>query len=232
MPQAIAQRRKSQEQKPKRAKPMPRAKRREQLLDVARRIIQRGGIGSLTMSALAEESGAAKPVVYEHFENAESVAVALLETYFETMIELVASRTSEAESLDEYLSIAIDTQFEFHRKDRLVVRGITNGHSSGDRLNATYLKVRENSLETLQELVRQQGASAEDAAAAGFVLWELIASSVFEFAMKPNAGKYRDAVKRMALGAVHAIVPETGRKPVTPEKILATARAFKQSRGA
>ena len=144
--------------KPKRMKPMPRAERREQLLRIARKIIQRGGIGALTMSALAEESGASKPVVYEHFDNSESVAIALLDIYFATMIDMVDARTSAAETLDEYLSIAIDTQFEFHQKDKLVVRNITNGHSSGNRLNAAFLRLKENSVETLQELLQQQGA--------------------------------------------------------------------------
>lgn len=210
---------------------MPRAERRAQLLHVARKIIQRGGIGALTMSALAEESGAAKPIVYEHFDNSESVAIALLENYFETMIDLVDARTGKAETLDEYLAIAIDAQFEFHEKDKLVVRSITNGHSSGSRLNATYLKLKESSVDTLQDLVRQQGAPQDASAAAGFVLWEMISSSVYEFAGRPGAEQAKEALKRMVIGAVNAIAPGRGTRPVTPARILATSRTLKQSRG-
>lgn len=210
---------------------MPRLERREQLLNVARRIIQRGGIGALTMSALAEQSRASKPVVYEHFDNSESVAIALLEDYFETMVDLVNARTSEAETLEEYLSIAIDTQFEFHKNDKLVVRSITNGHSSGDRLNTVYLKLKENSVETLAELVRQQGASPQGSEAAGHVLWEMISSTVYEFAGRPSAGTAKETLKRMVLGAINALVPGKGAKPVTPAKILAASHALRQSRG-
>jgi len=209
---------------------MPRAERRRQLLEVARGIVQKGGIGALTMSALADESGASKPVVYEHFDNAESVAIALLETYFETMIELVTARAANAETLDEYLSIAIDAQFEFHRADRLVVRGITNGHSSGERLNAVFLKMRDSSVETLRELVEQQGASPEAAAVAGSALWEMISNSVYEFATSKQADEARETLKRMVIGAVHAVAPDAKRRPVTPAVILARARELKQSR--
>jgi AcrR family transcriptional regulator len=208
---------------------MPRAERREQLLRVARKIILRNGIGALTMSALAEESGASKPVVYEHFDNSESVAIALLDAYFATMIDLVDNRARHAETLDEYLSIAIDTQFEFHKKDKLVVRSITNGHSSGNRLNAAYLRLKENSVETLQELVRQQGAPEEATRTAGFLIWEMMSSGVYEFAGSPNAESAREALKRMVIGAVHAIAPTAGIRPVTPEKILETSRALKAS---
>jgi AcrR family transcriptional regulator len=232
MSQALTTRqsRGTQRTKTQRAKPMPRAQRREQLLGVARRIIQQDGIGALTMSSLAEQSGASKPVVYEHFENAEAVAVALLESYFETMIEMVTARTSEAETLDEYLSIAIDAQFEFHRNNRLVVRSITNGHASGDRLNSVYLQLMDSSVETLQELVRQQGASPETSAAAGYVLCEMIANAVYEFAMHKDAETARETLKSMVIGAVHAIVPDAKARPVTPAGIIAKARAFKQSR--
>jgi AcrR family transcriptional regulator len=215
--------------KAKTVKPMPRAERRGQLLRTARKIIQRGGIGALTMSALAEESGASKPVVYEHFDNSESVAIALLDIYFATMIDMVDARTSAADTLDEYLSIAIDTQFEFHQKDKLVVRNITNGHSSGERLNAAFLRLKDNSVETLQELLQQQGAPVDASAAAGFVLWEMISSGVYEFADRPDAESAREALKRMVIGAVHAIVPEAGKRPVTPAKILAASRALKSS---
>ncbi len=210
---------------------MPRAERRTQLLSVARGIIRKKGIGGLTMSGLAEAAGASKPVVYEHFENAEAVAVALLENYFETMIDLVAARTANAQTLDEYLSIAIDTQFEYHRKDKLVVRSMTNGHSSSERLNEAYLKLRDSSVETLEELIRQQGASPEASSVAGYVLWDVITGAVFEFGMRPDGEAAQENLKRMVLGAIHAIVPESRTKPVTPAKILATARAFKQSRG-
>jgi len=223
------ERRDARQAGPKRAKPMPRAERRKQLLGVARRIIQRGGIGALTMSALAEKSGASKPVVYEHFDNSESVAIALLEDYFETMVDLVDSRTGEAETLDEYLSIVIDTQFEFHRKDKLVVRSITNGHSSSDRLNAVYLKLMENSVETLQELVRQQGASPEASAVAGHVLYEMITNATYEFAGHTGDEGARETLKRMVLGAVHSLVTGKAAKPVTPTKIIAASRALRQS---
>lgn len=224
---ALVERRRTQGAKRKRAKPLPRAQRREQLLGVARRMIQRGGIGVLTMSALAEESGTSKPVVYDHFDNSEAVAIALLDESFETLVDLIAERTKDAETLEDYLSIAIDTEFEFQKRDKLVVRSITNGHSASGRVNAVFLKQREVAIETLQELVRQQGASPDVAAAAGLALCELISGAANGFTMGPDAESAKETVKRMVIGAVQAIVPEAKAKPVTPAKILATSRARK-----
>lgn len=212
-------------------RPMPRAKRREQLLEVAQSIIQENGIGGLTMSALAEKSGASKPIVYEHFDNAESVAIALIDKYFETMIDMVAERVSGAETLEQYLSAAIDTKFEFHRNDKLVVRSITNGHASGERLNAAYRAVGESAMETFEELVRQQGVLPARAPIVGRFLWETTSYMVFEYAGSDGEEEARTTLKAMIMGALHAIIPGQGVKPVTPEKILAKSRAMKQSRG-
>lgn len=186
-------------------------------------------MGALTMEAVSERSGASKPVVYEHFANSEAVAVALLENYLQTMVELVDSRTRDAATLDEYLSIAIDTHFEFHREDRLVVRSITNGHSPSERLNRLYLELRDASVETFQDLLQQQGANEREAHVAGAILWEMITSSVYEFAMDDNAEAARETLKRMVLGAVRAVAPKTDRKPVTPAKILAKSDALRAS---
>lgn len=212
----------------KRAKSMPRAERRKQLLSVARKIIANGGIGALTMSRLAHHSGVSKPVVYDHFDNSESVAIALLNEYFEESVDLVDKRTKDANTLGEYLSIAVDAQFEFHDKDRLSVRGITNGHSSSEQLNKTYREMRRVTLETFQELLLQQGVARAAAKAGGFFLAELMASGIFEFAAERNNATAKEVLKRMMIGAIDAIVSAKGAKPTTPAKALARSRRLKR----
>lgn len=208
--------------------PLPRAERRRHLLDTARRMVREGGIGALTMAGLAERSGASKPVVYEHFTNAEDVAVALLREYFHSMIDMVDGRTRDAETLAEYLSIAVDCNFELHRADGLPVRALTNGHTTGERLNSAYRDLREGSLDTFADLLGQQGVSPEVARPAGFALWEMLGSMVQEYATGPDWEVARETLKRMMLGAVQALVPENRSRPRTPESILATSQRLKQ----
>lgn len=211
-----------------RLKPLPRDERRQQLLDAARRIVREGGIGALTMAGLAERSGASKPVVYEHFTNAEDVAVALLREYFHSMIDLVDARAKDAETLADYLSIAVDCNFEYHRADGLVVRSLTNGHATGERLNAAYRELRDGALDTFADLLGQQGVPPEVARPAGFALWEIQNAIVQEYAAAEDWEVARDTLKHMMLGAVRALAPENRSRPHTPEGILATAQRLKQ----
>ena len=207
-----------------RLRPLPRAERRQHLLRVAHAMVREGGIGALTMAGLAERAGASKPVVYEHFTNAEDVAVALLGEYFKAMIELVDARTQDAETLEDYLSIAVDCHFDYHRADGLVVRSLTNGHTTGDRLNAVYRDLRGRALDTFADLLGQQGVTEALSRPAGFALWEMMNGTVHEYALGSEWQAAREALKRMMLGAVRALVPENRRKPQTPDAILATAQ--------
>ena len=211
-----------------RAKAMPRAERRKQLLAVARKIVAKDGIGALTMAALAERAGVSKPVVYENFDNSESVAIALLDEYFETAVEAVDTAARDAVTLGEYLSRAVDAEFDINAGDTLFARAITNGYSSSERLNKAYRKLRKITLETFQDLLAQQGVEKPVAATAGFVLAEMMTSTVFEYASKRNNLIARETLKAMLNGAVSAIVPLQKERPQTPAKTLATYRRLKK----
>ncbi|WP_394822479.1 TetR/AcrR family transcriptional regulator [Pendulispora albinea] len=58
---------------------VPPEQRREQLLDIALRIINREGVGAVTMDAVARKAGVTRPVVYDHFEDADHVLRAVLD---------------------------------------------------------------------------------------------------------------------------------------------------------
>jgi len=207
---------------------MPRAQRRDQLLAIAGRIVAEGGIGALTMEALAEAAGVSKPVVYEHWDNSESVAVSLLDDYFNAAVEAVDTAARDAATLGEYLSLAIDAQFEFHTRDRLTPWGITNGYSSSERLNNAYRQLRKITLETFEDLLIQQGVEQQLAEAAGFGLAAIMNSTVYEYGPRPHNQIAKDALKAMMNGALSAIVPLQEARPQTPERTLATYRRLKK----
>lgn len=198
---------------------MPRAERREQLLNTARDIIRDGGIGALTMSALAEQSGASKPVVYEHFENSEAVAIALLDASFDTTASLAVSRLGAAETIYEYLDIVIDVLFEINARETPLVRSITNGFSSTSEVNAFYLSQHKRSHAVYMDLLLQQGLDEKVARLAAYALLEMVAAVVAEFDGHHDLIN-NQTLKQMVRGAVRSLVPDNQVRPLVPHAIL------------
>jgi AcrR family transcriptional regulator len=56
---------------------LPRAERREQLLDTALAIVREQGTDALTLGHLAERAGVSKPIAYEHFKTRSGLLMAL-----------------------------------------------------------------------------------------------------------------------------------------------------------
>ena len=200
---------------------MPKAERRAQLLSTAREILQSGGIGALTMSALAERSGASKPVVYEHFENSESVAIELLNEFYGNMVRLSVERLVNPETIFDYFDIIVDLMFDYYYQERTLVRMITNGFSANSEVNAYYLEQQEHSHAVYKELLLQQGIADKVAHVAAYALQEMIGQTIQEFAGADDQLE-RDTLKRLVDGMIHGLVSEQGSKPLLPIKLLDT----------
>src|SRR5687767_10389478 len=56
---------------------LPKAARREQLLDTALAIVREEGTDALTLGHLAERAGVSKPIAYEHFTTRSGLLMAL-----------------------------------------------------------------------------------------------------------------------------------------------------------
>ena len=177
------------------------------------------GIGALTMSALAERSGASKPVVYEHFENSEAVAVALLGEHFRSLIDRSIERIQTPDTIYEYFDIVIDCMFDYYLEEAPLVRIITNGFSSTSEVNAFYLEQQERTHEVYKDLLQQQGIGKDVAPVAAYGLSELIAYTVMQFAGANNAVD-RATLKQMVRGLIHSLVPDQGAKPEVPRSLL------------
>jgi len=202
------------------------------LLDAAQRIVERDGVAALTVSALTKEAGVSRPVVYEHFRNSEAIAIALIEHYFASIVELVDTRTRDAATLDEYLARAIDAEFEYHRDKSAMVRNLTQGHATSRGLDAAYQELRQRTVDTFVDLLSQQGADDKVARVGGFALAELIPGVVYQFASDAHADLAKDTLSTFIKGAIHAIVPELGARPQTPAKVLRASRIISKLRDA
>ncbi|WP_426751556.1 TetR/AcrR family transcriptional regulator [Myxococcus sp. Y35] len=60
-------------------KKLPKAQRRDQLLDTAMAIVREEGTDALTLGHLAERAGVSKPIPYEHFKTRAGLLMALYE---------------------------------------------------------------------------------------------------------------------------------------------------------
>ncbi|WP_395674565.1 TetR/AcrR family transcriptional regulator [Inquilinus sp.] len=61
------------------ARKLPKAERRDQLLDTALAIVREEGTDALTLAHVAERAGVSKPIAYEHFGTRSGLLIALYE---------------------------------------------------------------------------------------------------------------------------------------------------------
>lgn len=200
---------------------MPKAERRIQLLGIAREMIQEGGLDALTMSGLAARSGAVKPVVYEHFENSEAVAIALVDDYFQNISNYVSIIVDKSNDIYEYMDLVVDSLIDYCKNNKFHIRSVTNGFTSSyEGLNRIFREYNRRSIAIFARLLTDQGVSLELAQPAAYGLHELISSMVFEFATKSDVENAKAVLKSMLKGILNALVADAGRKPKTPENLL------------
>ncbi|MFE3193588.1 TetR/AcrR family transcriptional regulator [Nocardia sp. NPDC059240] len=81
---------------------MPATQRRDQILDVCRRLADEQGFGAVTINAVAAESGVTRTVIYHQFGGLLGMQIALLDREFESA---AAGFTTAVTPIDEELSI-------------------------------------------------------------------------------------------------------------------------------
>ena len=70
---------------------LPRAQRREQLLDVTKRIVGEGGLHAVSIERVSREAGITRPIVYEHFSDLGGLLAALLDREGERALAQLSS---------------------------------------------------------------------------------------------------------------------------------------------
>jgi AcrR family transcriptional regulator len=68
---------------------LPKAERRQQLLDVARAIVRDQGTDALTLVSLAELAEVTRPVAYEHFKTRSGLLIALARNIDDRQVEVL-----------------------------------------------------------------------------------------------------------------------------------------------
>jgi AcrR family transcriptional regulator len=92
-----------------------RKRRREELLDVADRVIERRGV-VVSMDDIASEAGITKPVLYRHFGDKDGLFEALTERYVDEL-KLALRPAIEADEPRDRLAAAIDAYLSYVERE-------------------------------------------------------------------------------------------------------------------
>lgn len=217
MPRTEALSRSTQNQA--RVRRVPHSERHLQLLEAARAIIRSDGVGSLTMSRLADAVGVTKPIVYKHFRNSEDVIIEILEQYVRGSIDIAADYVKNASTIFEFMDGIIESFFKYARSEGTIIRSITNGFSFSDAVNACFLETQDRSLRIYRHLLLQQNVPERKASVAAYAMLEMINSTILEFAPDSTADD-ENMLKEMVRGALSVLVDGRGSKPHVPAHIL------------
>jgi AcrR family transcriptional regulator len=88
-------------QTPSRGPRLTRAERREQLLDVTKRVVGEQGVHAVSIDRVAREAGITRPIVYEHFSDLGGLLRALLDREGERALAQLASFMPHASDAGE-----------------------------------------------------------------------------------------------------------------------------------
>ena len=193
--------------RPRRGRGVPRAKRHEQLLEIARQLVAEGGPKALTMTALSELAEVGKPVIYSHFSNSAEVIIELLDLHFKKLTESVEKRLTNARTLTEYISCLVDGSFETESRSNLPVHRITNGFSSNEMINAAFLKYEDEFQKNWEDLLKHCGVSPDEAEVGGQCISGMVRNTIYSYALDPRRDIARDVLKKSLLGVIRSLSP-------------------------
>src|SRR5919197_1422791 len=92
---------------------LPRAERRQQLLDAAQEVFVAQGYHAAAMDDIAERAGVSKPVLYQHFPGKLELYLALLDTHCDALVDRLRRALSATNDNKERVSGAMRAYYEF-----------------------------------------------------------------------------------------------------------------------
>jgi AcrR family transcriptional regulator len=86
---------------------MTGAQRREQLLDIGRRLFAKRGFDGTSIEEIAAQAGVSKPVVYEHFGGKEGLYAVVVDREMQTLLTMVTYMTEGEHSREKFEDAAV-----------------------------------------------------------------------------------------------------------------------------
>ena len=125
---------------------LPAAQRREQLLEVARRVLALRGFYETTMAEIADSAGVTKPVLYQHFESKRDLYTAVLEDIGARLRTKVLDAAGAAEAPRQQVFAGFEAYVEFVEEDCDGFQILFSGTSRQDGEWATITSEVEHSI--------------------------------------------------------------------------------------
>ncbi|MBA8794586.1 AcrR family transcriptional regulator [Friedmanniella endophytica] len=113
---------------------MSSAERREQLIDVARRLFAERGYDQASVEEIAARAEVSKPVVYEHFGGKEGLYAVIVDREVRTLLDVIRGSLSRGEDreLIESAALALLDYIETHTDGfRILARDSSVGTTGG-----------------------------------------------------------------------------------------------------
>ncbi|WP_010525175.1 TetR/AcrR family transcriptional regulator [Nesterenkonia sp. F] len=150
---------------PQRARRLPRAQRRSQLLDSALQVFVAKGYHSTSMDDIAEVAEVSKPVLYQHFPGKHELFLDLLETHLGQLEEMLVAALSSTDDNKERVTATMTAFYEFiSREDEayrlLLTSGMDNDEAVESRLDRFFDRVAGRIAEVIVDDTGQPMAEA------------------------------------------------------------------------
>jgi AcrR family transcriptional regulator len=137
---------------------LPAARRRRQLLDVARRVFADRGFHPTSMNEIAEAAGVTKPVLYQHFRSKRVLYLELLDDVGGQLRQAIDKATASATGPREQVESGFRAYFRFVAAHEDAFRVLFSGGTRRDEeFNATVRQVEDAIAETIAALIEVEG---------------------------------------------------------------------------
>jgi AcrR family transcriptional regulator len=186
--------------------------RSQQLLVVARQILDDDGPAGLTMERIAERSGVTKPVVYRHFANRVAVVRALLEQSWREVDAAVAQRLETATGPGEKIRASFSAFLDHTARQGPSFHALVSSVSSDPEIEAVRMARWATHEAVWATGFRQNfGLAPATADAAAAVLHGALAGAVVHAARSPEARQEAEKVVVTTIFAtLRALAPQGG----------------------
>ena len=140
---------------------LPAARRRRQLLDVARRVFAERGFHDASMNDIAIAAGVTKPVLYQHFASKRELFAELLGDVGRDLQEAITKAVTAAEGPREMVELGFAAYFSFVNQHRNAFQLFYGGSMARDEEFAAVVNQTESAVAGLVAgLIEIEGLSA------------------------------------------------------------------------
>jgi AcrR family transcriptional regulator len=164
--------------------------RRQQLLEVARKVFGRRGYHTVTMDSVAKEAGVTKPILYDHFPSKRELYLALLEADLAGLKQRLDEGLESSRGNRERIRASFQAYFDFVDDHAEGFRLLMQEAVGGEReFRDMVFRFRDEILESVTELIARESRGNLDRKEAGDVALGLIGMAETAAQRDPGAPK-------------------------------------------